>query len=184
MKSSKKKLKEKVQSDPALEVLFFDESRFGTHSKIGHGWFNKGIRTQVKFNMGFKNFYVYSAVNSRSGDDFSLIMPYVNTQCMNIFLDKLVKDLPSKRYLLIVDGASWHRSYQLKIPANIEIIYLPPYSPELNPVERLWNYIKQHTIKNKFYDSLSILEGVVCRFLRQIKSETLKSVCSCDYLYS
>lgn len=184
MKISKKKLREKIQGNPTLDVLFFDESRFGTHSKIGHGWFNKGSRTQVKFNMGFKNFYVYSAVNGSSGYDFSLVMPYVNTQCMNIFLDKLAKELPGKKYLLIVDGASWHRSYQLKIPTNIEIMYLPPYSPELNPVERLWNYVKQHTIKNKFYNSLTILEAVVCKFLKQITSETLKSVCACNYLYN
>lgn len=164
--------------------MFFDESRFGTHSKVGHGWFAKGSRTAVKFNMGFKNFYVYSAVNSQTGLDFSLVMPYVNTQCMNIFLNTLVRELPDKRYLLIVDGASWHRSYQLQVPPNIEIMYLPPYSPELNPVERLWNYIKQNTIKNRFYDSLSLLEGVVCEFLRQIKPEIIKSICSCGYMYN
>jgi transposase len=184
MKSLKKNLKDKIKNNSKLEVMFFDESRFGTHSKIGHGWFSRGSRTQVKFNMGFKNFYVYSAVNSNSGNDFSLIMPYVDTQCMNIFLDKLAKESPETQYLIVMDGASWHRSYSLKVPANIEIIYLPPYSPELNPVERLWNYVKQHTIKNKFYDSLASLEQNVCGFLKQIKPETLKSVCACSYLYS
>lgn len=184
MKSLKKNLREKIQSNPTLEIMFFDESRFGTHSKIGHGWFSKGSRTQVKFNMGFKNFYVYSAVNSSSGEDFSLIMPYVDTQCMNIFLNRLVNRSPDKQYLIVMDGASWHRSSHLKVPTNVEIIYLPPYSPELNPVERLWNYLKKHTIKNKFYDSLATLESVVCEFLKQIKPETLQSVCSCNYLYS
>jgi hypothetical protein len=111
MKSLKKNLKAKIKNNPQTEIMFFDESRFGTHSKIGHGWFNKGSRTQVKFNMGFKNFYVYSAVNSNSGDDFSLIMPYVNTQCMNIFLNNLSSQLFDKQCLLIMDGASWHRSY-------------------------------------------------------------------------
>lgn len=184
MKSLKKNLNDKIKSNPQLEVMFFDESRFGTHSKIGHGWFTRGSRTQIKFSMGFKNFYVYSAVNSNSGNDFSLVMPYVDTQCMNIFLDKLAKQSPNTQYLIVMDGASWHRSYHLNIPANIEIMYLPPYSPELNPVERLWNYVKQHTIKNKFYDSLAGLERAVCDFLRQIKSETIQSICSCSYMYN
>jgi transposase len=184
MRILKKNLKDKIKSNPKLEVMFFDESRFGTHSKIGHGWFSRGSRTQVKFNLGFKNFYIYSAVNSNSGNDFSLIMPYVDTQCMNIFLDKLAKESPDTQYLIVMDGASWHRSCQLKVPENIEIIYLPPYSPELNPVERLWSFVKQHTIKNKFYDSLASLESAVCEFLKQIKPETLQSVCACSYLYN
>lgn len=103
---------------------------------------------------------------------------------MNIFLDELAKESPNTPYLIMVmDDAIWHRYYYLKVPASIEIIYLPPYSPELNPVERLWNYVKQHTIKNKFYDSLAILEQTVCGFLKQIKPETLQSVCACNYLY-
>lgn len=167
---------------PNTEVLFFDESRFGTHSKLGHGWFKKGFRTQVKINMGFKNFYVYSAVNSTSGESFNLTMPYVNTDCMNIFLSRLAMSLKGKNCLFIMDGASWHRSHQLKIPANIEVMYLPPYSPELNPVERLWNYLKSHTIKNKFYPSLAKLEDTVCGFLANMTRDTIKSICSCDYM--
>lgn len=172
----------KVRSNPGAEVFFFDESRFGTHSKLGHGWFKKGVRTHVKINMGFKNFYVYSAVSSISGSHFHLTMPYVNTECMNIYLSRLAMSLKGKPCLFIMDGASWHRSDELKIPANIEVIYLPPYSPELNPVERLWNYVKSHTIKNKFYTTLSKLENVVCDFLVNLTQGIIKSVCSCDYL--
>jgi transposase len=150
---------------------------------LGHGWFKKGKRTQVKINMGFKNFYVYSAVNSSSGDNFNLIMPYVNTDCMNIFLSKLAAELAGRGCILILDGASWHRSYGLKIPQNIEFMILPPYSPELNPVERLWHYLKSYTIRNKFYDSLKALEDNVCQFLRQITNQTVATVCACSYLY-
>ncbi len=61
------------------ELFFFDESRFGTHSKVGHGWFKKGSRTQVKVKLGRENFYLYSAVNPRNGENFSLFAPNVNT---------------------------------------------------------------------------------------------------------
>lgn len=162
--------------------MFFDESRFGTHSKLGHGWFNKGSRAQIKISMGFKNFYVYSAVSSLTGDSFSLILPYVNTECMNIFLKNISLQYKCSKLIIVLDGASWHRSVNLAIPANISIIHLPPYSPELNPVERLWNYLKSNTIKNRFYDSLAYLEQAVCKFLRRITPDVIRSVCSCDYI--
>jgi len=82
-----------------------------------------------------------------------------------------------------MDGAGWHSSNDLKVPSNIEIIYLPPYSPELNPVERMWLYIKQRTIKNKIYDTIETLEEVICGFLSSsINEAILKSVCRVEYL--
>ncbi|WP_250296576.1 transposase [Wolbachia endosymbiont of Oedothorax gibbosus] len=96
--------------------FFFDESRFGTHSKVGHGWFKKGSRTQVKVKIGRENFYLYSAVNPRNGEDISLLAPHVNTDCMNIFLEQMSKDLGTREAFLIMDCASWHRSKpQLRI---------------------------------------------------------------------
>ena len=121
-------------------IYFFDESRFGTHSKIGHGWFKTGERTGVKIKLGFKNFYLYSAVNPISGDNFTLRMPKVNTECMNVFLAEFSKEIGEARATIIMDGASWHKSKDLMIPNNITITILPPYCPELNPVERLWLY--------------------------------------------
>jgi len=162
-------------------LYFFDESRFGTHSKIGHGWFIKGSRTSIPVKLGFQNFYIYSAVAPKSGKDHSLLMPYVNTKCMNIFLDHMSKELEGKEILLVMDGAGWHKSKDFNIPKNIEIIYLPPYSPELNPVERLWLYIKQNTIKNRIYENISLLEDSICDFIKNLKIEQIKQICNYDY---
>ncbi|WP_410542987.1 IS630-like element ISWpi10 family transposase [Wolbachia endosymbiont of Tetranychus urticae] len=171
-----------INSHPEKEV-FFDESRFGTHSKIGHGWFKKGVRTQVKMKIGRQNFYIYSAVNPRSGKKISLLAPYVNTNCMNIFLEQMSKDLGTKKAFLVMDCAGWHRSKSLKIQKNITIIYLPPYSPELNPVERLWQYIKHNTLRNRVYDTIGLLEDVLCNFIVSISSATIKRVCNVSYLF-
>ena len=179
--SLKKNLEKKIEENPKKELYFFDESRFGTHSKIGHGWFPKGIRTSVSVKLGFENFYVYSAVSPKTGKDCSLLMPYVNSTCMNVFLDHMEKELEGREILLVMDGAGWHKSKGLKIPKNIEIIYLPPYSPELNPVERLWLYIKQHTIKNKIYKTISLLEDSICDFMKNLKIEQIKQICNYDY---
>lgn len=163
-------------------VLFFDESRFGTHSKIGHGWFKKGTRPRIKVKLGYQNFYLYSAVDHKGGESYSLIMENVNTDCMNVYLQALSTEYSLDKIALIVDGAGWHKSKRLIIPSNIKLIYLPPYSPELNPVERLWLYIKNNILKNKVYKSIDDLEVSLCDFLKSITQEKISSICAANYL--
>jgi transposase len=180
----KKNLRTKYEKDRARPIFFFDEARFGTHSKLGHGWFKKGSRTPVKVKLGFQNFYLYSAINPSSGEDFTLILPKVNTNCMNIFLEEIARQYKNKPMTIVMDGAGWHKSKELAIPSSIEIIYLPPYSPELNPVERLWLYLKQNTIKNKIYDTLSDLEKMISNFILTLKQSIIKDICTADYLFN
>lgn len=181
----KKNLRDKTSQNPQKQIFFFDESRFGTHSKIGHGWFKKGTRTEIKIKLGFQNFYLYSAVNPQTGQDFTLMLPKVNTAHMSLFLKEMAKAMKGAETIIVMDGAGWHKSANLEIPANIEIIYLPPYSPELNPIERLWLYIKQDIIKNKIYASIVELEDAVCEFiLKRLNTTVLKSICSASYLFS
>jgi transposase len=141
---------------------------------------NYSVRKKVEERR--QNFYLYSAVNPRNGKEISLLAPYVNTDCMNVFLEQMSKDLGTREVLLIMDCASWHRSKGLRVPKNITIIYLPPYSPELNPVERLWQYLKDNLIKNRIYDSVSLLEDTVCAFIRNITESSIKTICSVSYL--
>jgi len=89
--------------NPEYGILFFDESRFGTHSRIGHGWFKKGKRTRVKRKLGFKNFYAYTAASPKTGDKFSLLLPYVNAQCMNLFLEKISMWIKEKKAIMVMD---------------------------------------------------------------------------------
>jgi transposase len=134
--------------------------------------------------LAFQNFYVYTGVQPISGKSFSLILPKVNTDCMNIFLEEFAKTVGNEKVFLVMDGAGWHKSKDLKIPSNITIIFLPPYSPELNPVERLWKYIKQHTIKNTIYDTLQRLEDTICQFLQKLQLSDIISICKTNYLYN
>lgn len=129
--------------------------------------------------LGFKNFYLYSSLNPDSGKHHTLLLPYVNTDCMNIYLEELSKDIKTrnKEAVVIMDGAGWHKSDSLKVPDNIKIEILPPYCPELNPVERFWQYIKNHTIKNKVFDSLEEIEDVVCKFVQCLSPEIVKNIC-------
>jgi DDE superfamily endonuclease len=181
MMSFLKNLEMAITNNPERPIYFFDESRFGTHSKLGHGWFKKGSRTQVKVRLGFENFYIYGAVDPSTGNDLSLMMDKLNTDMMNIFLSELSAQLGDQNIILIMDNARWHKSKNLKIPGNIEIMYLPPYSPELNPVERLWEHIKAHTIRNKMYLSIKSLEEAVANFIQSTTKDTIMSVCSTSH---
>lgn len=171
-----------ILKEPDNEVFFFDESRFGTHSKIGHGWFKTGSRTSVQKKLGYQNFYVYGAASPKTGDNFSLIMPNVDTNWMNKFLEELSLYLGTKKILLVVDQAGWHKSTNLKVPENIKIIYLPPYSPELNSIEKLWQFIKDNVLKNVIYESLEILEKKVCLFINSMTRSQIKSICNVTYM--
>ena len=123
----------------------------------------------------------YSSVNPTTGEDYTFITEKVNTESLNCFLEQFSKQIGKKEILLVLDGASWHKSKDLKIPTNIMLMYLPPYSPELNPVERLWHYIKSKIIRNKIYQNIAELEVCLTNFFRKLDPCTIKSVCSYGY---
>jgi transposase len=158
-----------------------DEARFGTHSKQGHGWFPTGKRSRVAVKLGFKNFYVYSSIEPKTGEAFSFILPKVNTECMNLYLQEMSKRYAGEKITLIMDGAGWHKSKKLTTPENITIFYLPPYSPELNPVERFWLHTKKNVIRNKIYETLEDLESEVCNFLNTITNSSVAQICTIDW---
>ena len=103
---------------------------------------------------------------------------------MNIYLQRLAKSLKNQKTILIMDGASWHKSVGLKVPVNIEIVRLPAYSPELNPTEKLWQYIKDHVLKNKLFTCINKLEDAVCDFIKKLTPAEIMSNCACNYLFN
>ena len=101
---------------------------------------------------------------------------------MNIFLKEFSKIIKQRKVLIVMDGAGWHKSDKLKYPENIRILIQTAYSPELNPIEKLWQYIKDHTIKNKIYKTLPDLENQVCKFVRTLNPEIIRSICNVNYV--
>ena len=171
-------LKDKVN----YKVMFFDEGRFGLRSTTMRIWGEKGKVTTVKVMQGFKNFYAYSAVCPFDGENFSLLLPGVNTEYMSIYLEQLSLSFPETKILLIMDQAGWHKSRELKAFVNIEIIYLPAYSPELNPVEKLWEWIKKECSHNFIYPDLEDLGKAVCDEYQKLSDDDFKRLCNCNYL--
>jgi transposase len=177
-----KKLQALIKEKPDTAVFFFDEGRFGQKPHLGRYWAKKGSRPIVTVKPGYQNFYVYSAVCPSTGEDITLFLPWVNTEMMNIFLEHLKETLKGRSCLLILDQAGWHNSKRLKIPTNIELLFLPPYSPELNPVERLWQWLKRHSLRNRFYKDLEEVMDAVQDCMKAATTDFLKSLCRCGYI--
>ena len=163
-------------------MIFFDEARLGLKPVTGRLWAMKGARPLAAVCPGYGNFYVYSAVCPATGEDVTLFMPRVNTGMMNLFLGELGKALGGRRCLLVMDRAGWHRSAGLDVPENIEIVLLPPYSPELNPVERLWAWLKRHALRNRLMHTLDEVMDSLEDAMRRATPDFLKSICRCNYL--
>lgn len=117
--------------------MFQDEACFGRINKPKYCWCRKGIRPQVPCHHIREYRYTYGAVEPKTGENFFLVMPNCNTYNMNVFMQELSKEYEQDMILLICDGASWHKSKGLKIPKNIKIIHIPPYTPEMNPIEQI-----------------------------------------------
>jgi hypothetical protein len=116
--------------------------------------------------------YVYSAIEPKTGESVSLIMPYADTACMNVFLEELSGRYADDELVLVLDGASWHRSGGLVVPSNIRLVCLPPYSPELNPVEQLWKGLRSRFFGNAYFESLKAVEDHLVTALRWVESNT------------
>ena len=163
-------------------LFFFDEGRFGTMSTVGRCWGLRGIRVYSPVKPGYKNFYIYSSVSPHTGDSFSLILPWVNTEIMNLYLEQFSSAFSDTHIMLIMDRAGWHCSNGLIVPGNITIEHLPAYSPELNPVERLWQWLRLHACRNRNFDSLDELTDKLCAAFQQLSPQLLSSLCRCSYL--
>jgi putative transposase len=155
--------------------MFEDEAGFGRINVPKYCWTN-GDRPLVPCHHIREYRYAFGAVDPISGDSFFLAMPRCNTICTNVFLDLLSKEFPEDQILLICDGAAWHKSQSLVIPANIHLAFIPPYTPEMNPIEQVWKEISTRGFKNEVFKTL---EGVVDRLYKTVKdlsSETIKSI--------
>lgn len=100
----------------------------------------------------------FAAIEPGTDNGFALVLPYANTEAMQIFLDGFAATIGDDEHAAIVlDQAGWHGSNDLGVPANITLVPLPPYSPELNPVERVWLYLKQRFLSHRLladYDAI------------------------------
>jgi putative transposase len=128
--------------------MFADEARFGRINRPRPCWAPIGIRPKVAAQLIREYTYLYGAVCPKDGTCVYLIMPTSDTACFQAFLDVLSRKYARQQILLVLDGAPNHHSDELLVPDNISLLFLPPYAPELNPKENLWEEIREKIFKN------------------------------------
>ena len=128
--------------------------------------------------------YVYGAVEPLTGESCFVVMPYCNTESMNVFLEELSNTFQKDKIILACDGAAWHKSGSLRIPENIELIFIPPYTPEMNPIEQIWKEIRKRGFKNEVFQSLQKVVDRLCDTICSLSNETIKSITGRDWILS
>lgn len=164
--------------------MFQVEAGFGRINKPKYCWCEKGIRPTVPCHHIREYRYAYGAVEPMTGDGFFLVMPYCNTDCMNLFLQELSKKYSDDFIVLACDGARWHKSNTLQIPENIELVFIPPYTPEMNPIEQIWEELREKGFKNQVFQTLDKVVERLCDVICSLTSDTIKSITGRDWILS
>jgi hypothetical protein len=167
------KTREPEDKRPVM-IMAQDEGRFGRINTPRRCWAPIGIRPTVFSQMVRQYIYAYSAVCPATGDITSLILPSADTACMNIFLEHLSQEYSQYFIIMQADNAGWHKSKGLKIPENIRLIYQPAYSPQVNPVEHIWEEIREKVMQNIPFKSINDVMDALCNGLNSLKANISK----------
>lgn len=149
-----------------------DEGRFGRIGEVRACWCPQGIRPTVAKQQVRQYIYAYAAVAPKLGKMTCLVLPYANTKMMNLFLSQISQEFADYFVILQLDKASWHRSNALKVPENIRLIFQPAHSPELMPVEHIWEDIREKHFYNQVFPTLDQVEDVLCQGLVELCSDS------------
>ena len=142
-----------------MRILFVDKGRFGRINRPRPYGAPIGIRPEVGSQLISEYVYLYGAVSPKDGTCVYLIMPRSDTACFQIFLNALSRKFTRQDILLVLDGVPYHRCSGLALPGNISLLFLPPYSPELNPKENLWEESREKIFKNYALNSIDAVRA-------------------------
>ena len=161
-----------------------DEGCFGRISRARRCWAPPGVRPHVPAQVVRDYVYVYTAVAPTQAEMTSLILPSADTAMMNLFLEHVSQTFSKYFIVMQVDGAGWHHSDELVVPSNMRLIAQPPYSPEVNPVEHIWDELREKYFHNRVFASLKALIDVLCQGLNELADDPkrLRSLTSFPHL--
>jgi len=166
LKNFKKQAKETLPTGidmSIVDVWFQDEARIGQQNTTTRLWAEKGIRPRAIRQQQFEYAYLFGASCASQKQAVGLVLPSVNTEAMRLHMQAISEAVPAGRHaLIIVDGALWHNSKALEGINNISLMKLPPASPELNPVEQIWQYLRQNKLANRCFKDYADIVDACC----------------------
>lgn len=146
-------LKDKaLPPETPIEIWFQDEMRVGQKNGLVYQWAKKGTRPRQPKDQRYANAYLFGAVCPARDTGVALVLPFADTWAMQQHLNEISRHVaPGAHAVLMLDKAGWHTTGRLRAPTNMTLMHLPPASPELNPTENIWQYLRQTYLSNRVF---------------------------------
>ena len=146
--------------------------RVGQKNGLVYQWARKGTRPRQPKDQRYANAYVFGAVCPGRDTGAAIVMPRADTEAMQKHLDEISETVAEGAHAaLVLDRAGWHTTGKLKVPANITLLFLPPASPELNPTENVWQYLRQTYLSNRVFAGYEDIRDICCDVWRKLTAE-------------
>ena len=142
----------------------------------------KGIKPICPFHQVFKTLYLFGAFSPITGDSFLLEMPNCNADNFQSFLDRFSEEFRDAYNVIVLDNGAFHKASSLVVPENIGLLFLPPYSPELNPAENVWAALKRK-FTNKLHRTLEEVSEFITGATADISRDSIRKTCSFGYIF-
>lgn len=148
----------------SIEVWFQDEARVGQQGTLTRFWARRGTRPRGLRDRRYAWAYLFGAVCPERAIGAALVLPYTNALAMDLHLTEISRHVAQGAHaVLVLDGAGWHGAASLAVPDNLTLLPLPPYSPELNPVENVWQYLRQNQLSLRVWPDYDAIVDTCCR---------------------
>ncbi|MDJ0717095.1 MAG: IS630 family transposase [Prochloraceae cyanobacterium] len=170
------------KTDDKRDITYWcqDETRLGVRTISGKKITLKGVKPQQIKQWSYKYYYIYGLIEPVRGQSFFYEFSHLNGDCFEIYLEKFAEEYPENIHIIQLDNAPFHTAQELEIPDNI-ILFQPPYCPELNPIERLWEYIK-YELRSTLFIDLEELKEKTANILNSLSQEIIQSLTSWDHI--
>ena len=163
--------------DKHVAVWFQDEARIGQQGTLTRVWAERGSRPHAVRQTEYEWAYVFGAADPMSGKSSALIAPTVGTKLMGDHLKMICEEAGEDTHVvLVLDGAGWHKAKALKVPVNMTLLFLPPHSPELMPMERVWAWMRQHDLSNRVFVDADEIDRACAESWNKLTPERIKTI--------
>lgn len=160
----------------------YTSNRFGQKGRVCHRWFVRGQRPPGLCDQRCTWAHLFAVVRPATGQDFALVSPHVPTAAMSVFLERFAKTLAEDEHaVLVLDRAGWRTAKRLRVPDSMTLVRLPPYSPDLNLIERVWLHLRERHLSHRLLDGYEAIADALCQAWRRLTAERLQSLTSYNY---
>jgi hypothetical protein len=170
------KVRASLPKGTPIEIWFQDEARVGQKNKITRRWARRGTRPSAPKDQRTKSAYIFGAICPQQGKAAGLVLPFCNTETMSLHLAEIsLAVAPGAHAVVLMDQAGWHMTGKLDVPGNISIVALPAKCPELNPVENIWQFMRDNWLANRIFKILRRSCRPLLRGMEQARRSALEN---------